>query len=99
MPSAAPRSPCSDLFSPSVSDAPHTRPTYVDAATLLIRGVTLAPCRYPDAMRTGVAALAAACLLILHAEMRRLHAAGMSAYRLAQVTGLAERHVGRIMSA
>ncbi len=65
MPSAAPRSPCSDLFSPSVSDAPHTRPTYVDAATLLIRGVTLAPCRYPDAMRTGVAALAAACLLSL----------------------------------
>ena len=35
----------------------------------------------------------------LHAEMRRLYAAGMSAYRLAQVTGLAERHVGRIESA
>jgi len=35
----------------------------------------------------------------LHAEMRRLYTAGMSAYRLAQVTGLAERHVGRIVSA
>lgn len=50
------------------------------------------------AYRTAETALAEAWE-ILHAEMRRLHAAGMSAYRLAQVTGLAERHVGRIVSA
>ncbi len=35
----------------------------------------------------------------LHAAIRAEHAAGTTAYRIAQVTGLDERHIGRIVKA